>query len=310
MSTSIEWTDETDNIIVVESGGWWCRKLSPECANCYAEELNDKDFFRGNHLRYIGKAPTLRLRRDLIEKWARQRVARKHFVASMTDVFGDWVERSWQFEMLDGMLAAPLQTFQILTKRAGVMLKAVKLWMAARGITKPPSNIWLGFTAGDQKRFDERWQHMKALAAMGWTIFVSCEPLLGPINLPADFLALGSRAQVIVGGESGKKARPLHPDWVRALRWQCFVNGVAFFFKQWGEWSPVKPQQNGADFIPADRWGILLVDGRFFLGGKGVSLTDLIHPEREQNSVYRVGKVEAGRVLDGRTWEEFPLTNG
>lgn len=124
--SSIEWTDVTDNIIaaVDEHGGqrgWWCRKISPECLNCYAEVLNQSDYFNGNKLRYAGEPPVLKLREDIIDGWARQRKSRKHFVASMTDVFGEWVPQSWIFRFLDGMWRAPLQIFQVLTKRAANM---------------------------------------------------------------------------------------------------------------------------------------------------------------------------------------------
>src|SRR5688572_19248247 len=119
--TNIEWTDVTDNIIIVEGGGWWCRKISPGCFNCYAARLNLSTYFGGNKLPYTGEPPKLILRRDILKSWARQRKAKKHFVASMTDVFGEWVPVEWQFEFLDAMAAAPNQTFQILTKRADIM---------------------------------------------------------------------------------------------------------------------------------------------------------------------------------------------
>lgn len=286
--SGIEWTDDTDNIIVVKGGGWWCKKISPECVNCYAEEVNDNEYFRGNHRPYKGKPPELVLRREMIEGWARQRRPRKHFVASMTDVFGEWLARAWHFEFLDGMLAAPLQTFQILTKRAGVMLKSVRLWMAARGITRPPQNIWLGFSAGTQKRFDELWPAMRDLAQMGWTIFVSCEPLLEPVILPDDFLALGRRAQVIVGGESGKKARPMHPDWVRMLRFQCRTWGVAFFFKQWGSLIDVDTAIKEHGFNPyGPHKPYRYIDGHSL-------------------PFVPFDKKKAGRLLDGEVWSEFP----
>lgn len=279
--SKIEWTDCTDNIIVALDGGWWCRKISPECDHCYAEHLNDSEYFHGNHMAYTGEAPPLKLRRELIASWARKTKANKRFVASMTDVFGEWVPRAWIFEMLDGMHAAPLQTFQVLTKRANVALKSVKFWMAARGVTHPPANIWIGFSAGDQKRFNLRWQFMKKLASMGWTIFVSCEPLLGQIILPDDFLMYRKQVQVIVGGESGKDARPMSLEWVRSLRDQCVDAGVPFFFKQFGEWAPTNQ-------IPVPARSV-----RFY-APPGDCL------------MLRVGKKEAGRVLDGRTWDEFP----
>jgi len=296
--SNIEWTDVTDNIIVALIGGWWCRKFNKLCKYCYAAALNMNTFFGGNQLPYTGQPPQLKLRREIIASWARQRKPRKHFVASMTDVFGAWVERAWQFEFLDGMLAAPLQTFQVLTKRTKVMLKAVKFWMAARDIETPPQNIWLGFSAGDQKTFDEAWASMKELAARGWIVFASLEPLLGPIILPDDFLAYGARVQVITGGETGKGARPAHPDWFRALRYQCNSRGVPFFFKQWGSWSPEEGHAEHA---------LLSLDGRqlYRLDKK---VTPWEHDDDSAVWVYRVGKRKAGRVLDGRTWSEFPIS--
>lgn len=110
--TKIEWTDKVDNIIVAEGGGWWCRHASPGCDNCYAEARNKNSFFGGNGLAYRGAPPALKLRQEIIDGWRGQRKPKKHFVASMTDVFGDWVPRWMIFQFLDGMAAAPQQTFQ------------------------------------------------------------------------------------------------------------------------------------------------------------------------------------------------------
>ena len=283
-NSKIEWTDCTDNIIVVGTGGWWCRKISPECDNCYAETLNQNTFFGGNHLSYTGESPSnLILRRDLLARWARQTKPRKHFVMSLSDVFGEWVPQSWHFEILDAMLAAPTQTFQLLTKRANVALKSIKLWMMARGLKEAPAHIWIGFTAGDQKRFDKRWFYISQLAAYGFTIFVSAEPLLGELILPEPFLRLGKRAQVIVGGESGKNARPMSPAWARSLRDQCVAAGVQYFFKQWGEWAPEIRCDGTACHYQSYGW-----------------------PEPIDLRVHRVGKKAAGRLLDGREWNQFP----
>jgi protein gp37 len=300
MSTNIEWTDVTDNIIVALIGGWWCRMKNLLCANCYAATINLNSFFGGNKLKYSGKPPELVLKREIIEGWKRQRKPRKHFVASMTDVFGEWVSRAWQFEFLDGMLAAPLQTFQLLTKRPAVMLKAVKYWMAARGIETPPHNIWLGFSAGTQETFDEAWPYMKQLAEMGCTVFVSLEPLIGPVTLPDDFLAFGKRVQVITGGESGKKkqkVRPSHPEWFMSLRDQCVAAGVPFFFKQWGEYASYTYGYLDADEILKHPHMTIDIDGRV--------LNDE-DDDRRASLMVRVGKKRAGRVLQGRTWSQFP----
>lgn len=284
--SKIEWTDCTDNVIIAAQGGWWCHKVKGDdaCVNCYAETTNDNSWFGGNHLPYDGKPPELKLRSDIIDRWARMTKPKKHFVMSMSDWAGEWVPRAWQFEMLDGMAAAPLQIFQLLTKRANICLKTVKLWMAARGIVSPPKHIWLGFTAGNQYWFDQRWRFMRELAGMGWVIFVSAEPLSGSLALPEDFLALGRRAQVIVGGESGKNVRPMHPNYPRSLRDQCAKAGVAYFFKQWGEWE-IETMSDAHAAMPYEK--------RFAFD--------------DDQTMVRVGKKTAGRLLDGRTWDEFPV---
>jgi protein gp37 len=336
MTTKIEWTDVTDNIIVAEQGGWWCRKISAGCQNCYAAKLNQSSYFHGNKLPYSGEPPALTLKRSLIASWQNQRTPKKHFVSSMTDVFGDWVAREWQYEMLAGMIAAPKQIFQVLTKRADVAYDFFMevhnrkyLCTLAEGCEaetghcaeKPPQHIWLGFTAENQACFDERWQYMKKLAALGWIVFASCEPLLGPITLPADFLALGRRTQVITGGESGPNARPSHPDWFRSLRDQCQAAGVAFFFKQFGAWAPIPEpfryspaigsgnreynialrrfaQSHGASRLIADHadgWSPAMIEQ-----GQAIINNDF--------ALGLVGKKAAGRTLDGQIWSEFPST--
>ncbi|MBD2518992.1 DUF5131 family protein [Nostoc sp. FACHB-973] len=127
MSTNIEWTDQTENIIRAKVGGWWCHKKSEGCANCYAEKLNKNSFFGGNKQPYSGQPPELVLDTEAIRKWGLQRKSKKHFVSSMTDVFGEWVPRFWQHEILDGMFVAPNQIFQILTKRPEIMLSSIAI---------------------------------------------------------------------------------------------------------------------------------------------------------------------------------------
>jgi protein gp37 len=97
-----------------------------------------------------------------------------------------------------------------------------------------PKNIRVGFSASNQAKFDARWLHMRDLAAAGWFVWVSLEPLTGPVDISAA-LKQGLR-WVVVGGESGPGARPMHPDWARGIRDQCRAAKVPFWFKQWGEW--------------------------------------------------------------------------
>src|SRR5262245_15075652 len=175
-ATKIEWTDMTDNIIVAEGGGWWCRHASPGCDNCYAEAINKNSFFGGNGLPYRGAPPALKLREEIVDGWSRQRKPKRHFVASMTDVFGDWVPRAMIFRFLDGMDRAPKQTFQVLTKRADIMLASVLAWLDARGYQSMPTNIWPGVTVENQEWADRRRAVFEAIPAR--TKFVSYEPAL------------------------------------------------------------------------------------------------------------------------------------
>ncbi len=245
MSTNIEWTDVTDNIIVAEQGGWWCRKISPGCAHCYAAKLNDNSFYGGNHLPYTGSPPKLKLRREILSGWARQRQSKKHFVASMTDIFGEWVPREWIFEYLDAMAAAPRQTFQLLTKRADVMQREVTAWLAARSLARVPDHIWLGVSVEDRGR-QFRLNHLMKIPAVR---FASFEPLLEELSFCGCWLSENTGPNfecekcgkvrlmldwAILGGESGPGARPCNVRWIRSLVQQCQSAGVATFVKQLG----------------------------------------------------------------------------
>jgi protein gp37 len=246
--TSVEWTathnpdgtitkGHSENPIVPIQGGWFCTKPSPGCANCYAELQNLTSRFKnGNGLSFtVSNLPEMRLKRNMLKDWAKQRKHKKHFVASMTDWLGEWVPDAWAYEILDAMQAAPIQTFLALSKRSERMAQTVPRWMNERGFPfVAPPNIWLGFSAENQKWFDKRWESIQPLAALGYTIFVSVEPMLGPVVLPDDFLTLSNQGWVIVGGESGPKSRRMESAWVDGIRDQCTSNGVPFFFKQWG----------------------------------------------------------------------------
>jgi protein gp37 len=232
--TAIQWTDVTDNIIVAAQGGWWCRKISPGCANCYAAELNQSEYFHGNKLAYGGDAPVLKLREDIIDSWPRQTKPKRHFIASMTDVFGEWLPQAWIFRMLDGMAAAPRQTFQVLTKRASEMRQEVDAWLTARNLSVVPAHIWLGVSVENQTFADERIPHL--LATRASVRFLSVEPLLGPVRF-ADYRIFGGMNGIhwlIVGGESGKNARPCNVEWIRSIVRQCAAADVSLFVKQLG----------------------------------------------------------------------------
>lgn len=201
-------------------------------------------------------------------------------------------------------------TFMVLTKRPqrlaellvnsrtfrGLVAKAARRWAFDRvdmdwladgisGANKlrrdpgfwPLPNVFVGCTAEDQQRADELRPHMASIAAAGWKTFGSYEPALGPVDWTGwEFLK-----QLISGGESGHKARPSHPDWHRAARDFSERNGIAYLFKQWGEWLPTQD-------------------------AKARSLPDTAIYSTAGVGMRRVGKKAAGRLLDGRTWDGVP----
>lgn len=244
--TNIQWTDVTDNPIVVEGGGWWCRKVSEGCANCYAEKLNHNTFFGGNHSSYSGQPPaTLKLKRELIASWAKMRSPKKHFVGSMTDIFGEWVPMEWHLELLDGMAAAPKQTFQLLTKRPGIMAIAIGQWLRINKLDKLPDNVWVGTSVENQKRANYRIPVLNQIPAS--VKFLSAEPLLERVNLGLDNPCYQIN-WVIVGGESGNNARPCRIEWLEEIVSDCIYANVPVFVKQLGSnftWLPLQDKKGG-----------------------------------------------------------------
>lgn len=294
--SKIEWTDETDNVIVVEGddgqpNGWYCEKVSEGCQHCYAERLNHTPFYGGNGLAYSKRKegpPKLLLRRDILESWTRATKPKRRFVNSMTDTFGEFVPEWWVDDILQAARDASTQTFQFLTKRPGRMKGMVSRWLKRRGLKWLPENIQLGVSVENQEWANHRLPALIKTPAV--VKFVSLEPLLGPVDISI-WLHTGWTKPpfddvvnwVIVGGESGPNARPMHPDWVRSIRDQCKAAEVPLFFKQWGEWSPA--------FQDAGEW--------------------YGHPQLHIDDYWfsKVGKKRAGRLLDGREWNEFPGGN-
>ena len=199
------------------------------------------------------------------------------FCASMADVFESRPDLDpWRGRLWTLIEATPELDWLLLTKRPD-QIRARIPWGK-----KWPSNVWLGTTAENQlwanRRIPVLLEHNAAVH------FVSCEPLLGSVDLSPWLAGRRSRIDwVIVGGESGHKARPMHPEWAKAIRDQCAAAGVAFHFKQWGQWRP------DSALIPSGRRRIQVHDFR-----------------RNVTNLVRLGKHAAGRDLDGRTWDEFP----
>ena len=295
-TSTIEWTDATVNF-------WWgCTKVGPGCDHCYAETLSRR--FGGDHW---GKGRPRSWKSgalQLIHKLNRESDPAHHpnkrrirvFMQSMSDLFDLDVPDSWFQEAWAAIHASTHLDIQIVTKRVSAIEKRI-----GQDRENWPQHAGLIVTVTSQAEADRDIPRLLSLMAhfdIPW-IGLSCEPLLGPIILPDAFLALGTRAWVIDGGESGPHARPRHPDWSRSLRDQCAVSGVPYYFKQWGHWYP----QLREDDTPRTRnWLLLYPDGL-------TDIPDDRYPLYETGEIWcdPVGKARAGRLLDGIEHNGMPV---
>ncbi|MBN2068911.1 MAG: phage Gp37/Gp68 family protein [Opitutales bacterium] len=208
----IEWTESTWNPVT------GCTKVSSGCKNCYAERMALRLKSMGS-IRYQNGFD-VSLHNDLIDlpkKWKSSRVI---FVNSMSDLFHDSVPGSFIQAVFQTMNQCPQHTFQILTKRSARLKE-----MASE--LSWTSNIWMGVSVED----DRVYQRILDLQAVPSAVrFLSCEPLIGP----CESMPLAGIHWVIVGGESGPRARPMKKEWVKSIQVQCSDAGSAFYFKQWG----------------------------------------------------------------------------
>jgi len=209
--STIEWTEATWNPVT------GCTKVSPGCAHCYAETFAER--FRGVPGHSYERGFDLELRAERVEQPLEWTQPRMIFVNSMSDLFHEDIPLPYIREVFKVMRKAGWHTFQILTKRSQRMAEVA-------GRLEWPSNVWMGVSVENQ-RWAGRVDDLRKVPAK--VRFLSCEPLLGPLRLD-----LADIDWVIVGGESGPRARPMNPEWVREIRHQCEQAGVAFFFKQWG----------------------------------------------------------------------------
>ncbi len=214
--SAIEWTNSTWNPVT------GCTKISAGCDNCYAERFAER--FRGvpGHPYEMGFDLTPRPER--LDQPLRWRQPRMSFVNSMSDLFHKHVPWDFVDDVFESMERADWHVFQILTKRSSRMRDYVNRRYAN---SDAPPNLWFGVSVEDGSK-TSRIRHLRQASA---TIrFLSIEPLLGPIGE----LDLSVIVWVIVGGDSGPRARPMDPKWVRNIRDQCRAKQVRFFFKQWG----------------------------------------------------------------------------
>ena len=266
--SKIEWTDHTFN-------PWWgCTRVSPACDHCYAATLAKRfevGWGASAPIRTFGEKhwnDPIRWDRAAAKAGTPARV----FCASMADVFESRpgeigaamdAERVKLWPLIE---ATPHLRWLLLTKRpANVLSMVPAAWRSGF-----PSNVWMGATVEDQLRAGERIPLLLRIPAA--VRFLSCEPLLGAVELPGGATVDGDATDeipgihwIIAGGESGPGARPSRPDWFRSLRDQCKAAGVPFFFKQWGDWTHIT-----------------------------------------ETVTVRAGKAAAGRLLDGRTHDRVP----
>lgn len=313
-NSKIEWCDHTFN-------PWeGCQKVGPGCDHCYAEARNAR-FGGGSAVNWGAGAPR---RRTSVANWrkplawnaaherffAAQGRRQRVFCASLADVFDNAIDPAWRRDLFDLIVDTPNLDWLLLTKRIGNVQQMVQ---AATLCDLLPSNVWLGATIVNQEEAER--DIPKLLAVPARVRFLSMEPLLGPVDLVSsgalwsdmngnivDAPSRGLRGVdwVIAGGESGHGARPMHPDWARSLRDQCAAADVPFLFKQWGEHSLAYDRdRDDPDYRRCDRMARL--PGRWInlAGGHGFNGERVHYAER-------VGKKAAGRLLDGRTHNEFP----
>ena len=218
--SSIEWTDSTWNPVT------GCTKVSPGCKNCYAERM-------AHRLRLMGQPRyrdgfRLALQKNIVEAPLSWRGRRTIFVNSMSDLFHEEIPLEFIQRVFATMNKAHNHRFQILTKRSKRLLELCHA-------VKWTENIWMGVSV-ENADYTFRVHDLQKVPSK--VRFLSVEPLLGPISR----LPLSKIHWVIVGGESGPRARPMQPGWTRQIRDRCLRYNVPFFFKQWGG---VNKKQNG-----------------------------------------------------------------
>lgn len=306
-NSKIEWTQATWNPIT------GCDKVSQGCKNCYAEIMHRR--LMKMHTRKYNKPflGDVSFHEDDLGIPLKRKKPTIYFVNSMSDLWHPYVLFEWIESIFFVMAESQQHTFQILTKRPEIAIdfyqwlkKRNREWWDARPWPLP--NVWIGTSVEDQKTADERIPHLIKIPAA--VRFLSCEPLLGEIVLSWNqngFKVDEKGANLhwcIVGGESGHKARPMHPDWVRSLRDQCKAAGIPFFFKQWGQWGPYEKAR--ALITPEQSLGVFKSIHVYHNGKveENPLYTDVDSELCEW--MFKLGKHAAGNVLDGKTHLNYP----
>lgn len=283
-NTKIEWADKVWNWMT------GCSPVSEGCDHCWAKRMANRLKGRYGYLRDDPFKVTIHPERFIEPmSWRKHRYI---FVCSMGDMFHDDVPSEIIQIAFDRMAFFDQHTYLLLTKRPHRMLDEILIWKeycTTLGLPFPTPNVWLGASVENQRTADERIPIFLQIPAVKH--FVSVEPMLGFVNIPWPD-GWPSKVSyidwIICGGETGPKARPMHPDWVESLRDQCQTAGVPFFFKQWGEWT--------VDYEHPSH--IIMRDGTH----ESITQANCCSGV----AIRRVGKKKAGNLLDGREWNEFP----
>jgi protein gp37 len=279
MNSKIEWTNHTFN-------GWWgCVKVSPGCDHCYANTWANRmghNVWGPHAQRRILSDAQYRLPLAWDKKAQEAGERHKVFCSSMADFFEN---RPDLIEPRNRILKLIKETthldWQVLTKRPQNIRKHLP-----KEYDYPP-NLWLGTSVEDQHAADTRirflLKHDRAAVR-----FLSCEPLLGPVDIRRYLVPNSKGAKidwVIIGGEAGGHSRPMNPIWAASLIRQCEEAGVAVFFKQWGDYLPRKRVQDE---------------------GKRYRMIPVFKSNGDEIRMVRVGKAAAGATIFGQEWREFP----
>lgn len=313
-TTSIEWTQRPGTVGAVWNLVTGCNKVDRGCKHCYAETLHRRlqamgspkyasDFLKGAvvHEAMLSEPAT----------WKKPRTV---FVNSMSDLFHEGVPFEFLERAFIVMAERRRHTYLILTKRPERAL-AFWYWMRRRHGPRwrPGAHVWLGTSVNDQGSADLR---IPLLMSIDTPLrFVSYEPATGPVDLTNAGLRNGYSVPtrqdaggrgiewtdpgpgfigldwVIMGGESGNKAAPMHPDWARKMRDDCGRAKVPFFFKQWGAWEPMSTPD--------------LLDG-VQIAGNVTGKTEHIWGLPFRTQYMRKAKKKSNHELDGAVWQEFP----
>lgn len=335
--SAIEWTDATWNPVV------GCQVETPGCTHCYAMKLAGGRM--RNHPTREGltidtKAGPVwngNVRFNATELWKplSWTRSRRIFAVAHGDLFYSGVPQAWIDRVFAIAAMAGRHTFQLLTKRherlRDYLLDPATPDRIARAclelrparfatnydwpiVQKGPlldlddvtlqrwalRNVWIGVSVEDQKRADLRRAAVREVAERGWLTWVSYEPAIGAV----DWTGWEFIRWLVSGGESGAGARPSHPDWHRAARDYCNAGRIPYVFKQWGDWAP---WHNVGISEGIER----CVDGkdrRLNVGRDGAVGGNPSLPG--DATMYRLGKKAAGRLLDGRTWDQYPMDLG